>query len=132
MKTSRLFITSLIAFALFLTFSLKTHAQGNLQFNQVINQNMATAYTVPVGKVFKLEGAMSVVVSGNDELRFGTAAGLSDLGKIIAGPYIYFGTATVNYTSNWPFPLWFKAGTVISSASSTQMQINGIEFNIVP
>ena len=37
-------------------------AQGNLQFNQVLNFNSGSNYTVPVGKVLKIE---SIAFNGN-------------------------------------------------------------------
>jgi len=37
-------------------------SQGNLQFNQVVNLNSGSTYTVPTGKVFKIE---SISFNGN-------------------------------------------------------------------
>jgi len=45
-----------------LVIAIGAKAQGNLQFNQVINLNSGSSYTVPVGKVFKIE---SISINGN-------------------------------------------------------------------
>jgi len=42
-----------------LLFSMATYAQGNLQFNQVLNIKNGDTYTVPSGKVLKITSIVS-------------------------------------------------------------------------
>jgi hypothetical protein len=42
-----------------LLFSMATYAQGNLQFNQVLNIKNGDTYTVPAGKVLKITSTTS-------------------------------------------------------------------------
>lgn len=129
--------------------SNKSFAQGNLQFNNVINyvipsqsaigssSNNATFsgnLTVPANKVWKIESA-SYKSSGNP------------LWTLTLDNYVLF-----TYTQNsggglnnyWPtpFPIWLPAGTYnwkatyfvngFFSAAFEGASINIIEFNIVP
>ena len=52
-----------LVFFAFIFFGAQSKAQGNLQFNQVLNleitYNSALTYTIPAGKVWKIEGGMA-------------------------------------------------------------------------
>ena len=102
-------------------------AQGNLQFNQVITYNIGGIasqndniwFTVPVGKVWKIETAVNW--SGN--------------------PLYLYPNGAVNYGINLAsssktvsdFPIWLQAGyTGTFSIYSNRALISIIEFNIVP
>ena len=113
----------------------KVVAQGNLQFNQVINADLQwTTYTVPANKVFKLEGVCFYDVGAAGTLRMGSWSGGSDYFKLKINNINYpiIGDPSAYNPQIWPFPLWFKAGTFITSLSDYPIYINGIEFNIIP
>lgn len=119
MKNNYLIITSF----LLIFFSTKIAAQGTLQFNQVITQNLSAPYTVPAGKVFKLE-AVTCTSGGS---------------MLTAGPLIMYPISNqTNVGGNssqswaWPFPIWLKAGDIISYGAGSSAAISGIEFNIIP
>lgn len=128
----RVFLT-LSVYALYSNISF---AQGTLQFNQVIHQNIATStggacYTVPAGKVFKLEAILSDW-SGAAYVLFGSSCGTNNLGSLLSPYTTSAGSLTYGVAAVWPFPIWVKAGTSIQSSSSGNMTISGIEFNVVP
>lgn len=109
------------AFA-FLTFS-SANAQGNLQFNQVINYDIASNgiqnFTVPSGKVWKIES----VVAGNtgSPFIFLRNAALQNIG--------YFTTPNASV-----YPFWLGSGFVGSfqNLSTNRSIISILEFNVVP
>jgi hypothetical protein len=126
--------TAIVILIMFLV-KTKSYAQGDMQFNQVINKDLhngaaPTPYTVPAGKVFKLE---SVNNQGNS----------SGIFLVNNKTYlqVYY-TSTAGWSNNsgffmWPFPQWFSAGTVLSSTNfggsgNYGAYITGIEFNIIP
>jgi hypothetical protein len=113
--------------SLFILMSGALFSQGTLQFNQALflQTNSTQTFTVPVGKVWKINtitadwnsgsGIMTVVING----------------------------ATYNNTPKYAsdqarfqlsYPLWFPAGTQISlsSSGSSWRFISGIEFNVIP
>jgi hypothetical protein len=51
-----------VLFYIMFIFSSITFSQGNLQFNQVLNFSPGNSYTVPTGKVLKIE---SISISGS-------------------------------------------------------------------
>ncbi len=113
-------------FALLLvSYGTKTFAQGNLQFNQVINRSVdnSTYYTVPAGKVFKLEAASS---SGVGYLYAGAI-------QIYINGLVYIGSFSTSSSivGNWPFPIWLRAGDSVQG-NGIIVGISGIEFNIIP
>jgi len=107
-------------------------SQGNLQFNQVISNAGSTstsnvgystynsiAYTVPTGKVWKLEYV------------FGMSSGW----------YVTVNNKVIYYTniSGQPLekqsPIWLKAGDILKLSSmynAYDFYFSGIEFNIIP
>ena len=115
--------TILFLFAFSILGSLK--AQGNLQFNQVINMAFTAAnttpVTVPAGKVWKIESCM-LNVAGNG--------------------YAYMLYNGVNYNLRQQqtsanvvnFPFWLSSGTTVTfgNAGANGGLLSIIEFNIVP
>ena len=115
----------------FLGLNLLGYSQGNLQFNQALlinaTANNSTQWTVPAGKVWKLES----------------------MGVNASAVYVYFnGTMAFEYwgatgsTGNNGYarsadssPLWLPAGTVVghySNATTAYRWFSILEFNIVP
>lgn len=121
--------------------SLSVSAQGNLQFNQVINisfnftssssEGVIGTITVPSGKVLKIEGASLL----RDYGTFIAEATYSNAMIIIADIPVY-----AQSNDKRCLPLWLSEGTydIISAfaASGTsptfRTGISAIEFNVVP
>lgn len=116
-----------ILFTCLLMICMQGKTQGNLQFNQVITYNIGGIanqydninFTVPAGKVWKIEA--SVNWSGN--------------------PLYLYPNGAVNYGINLAsssktvsdFPIWLQAGyTGTFSIYTNRALISIIEFNIVP
>jgi hypothetical protein len=107
--------------ALLISFTMATHAQGNLQFNRVIssaanlaNNSSIGLMTVPSDKVWKLEG-----------INFISTNTLN----------IQINGVNVPGSVNWCFPFWLSAGTTFNltaSGGASQVQYSIIEYNIVP
>ena len=123
--------TFLFVLVLFLFGSF--YAQGNLQFNQalLLSTNQASNVllgTVPVGKVWKVEG----FGSGN--------SGASECGWSFDGTNVAFRSGNVYLggsayqTSNSTSTFWLPAGTTVYSlnCASNYRWISIIEFNIIP
>ncbi len=140
-----------------LLLGVKASAQGNLQFNQVINVNLSGVIntgvsgnlliqtlnvTVPANKVWKIEGATTRINSSVSS----PITGLSTANK----PYIFLDNNLIGFlnlstgvlVTSVSMPFWISSGnhTIqlvadISSSASTQ-QIYGIisalEFNVLP
>lgn len=121
-----------------LLFSIASYAQGNLQFNQVLtftgiipypypNNNTPVLYTVPSGKVCKIEttgicGQLTNVYLNINGIDYSNQATM----------YVS-GTATQIVTKQET--IWLKAGDVIkyinNSGFSKNYFISMIEYNIV-
>jgi hypothetical protein len=101
-------------------------AQGNLQFNQVINMSFTAAnttpVTVPAGKVWKIESCMLNTASNS---------------------YAYMLYNGVYYTMrqqqssahNVNFPFWLSSGTTVTfggNGGGAGGLLSIIEFNIIP
>lgn len=102
-------------------------AQGNLQFNQVILLDIATAatqaITVPANKVWKIESVGTGTSSNpNVELRNSSAVSIAHFASMT-------GTGA---TASYPF--WLPAGFSGSfiNFNSARSCISIIEFNVVP
>ena len=106
------------------------NAQGNLQFNQVLllsaPSNNASQWSVPVGKVWKIEalGAHSpyTYVYLNNQLAFEHNGPVSST----SGGY---------YRHSASSPIWLPEGTIlghVSGNSSAYRWFSIIEINIVP
>jgi hypothetical protein len=124
---------------LFFTLLLSTigFSQGNLQFNQVVSysgtssSNNSPTWSVPIGKVWKIESA-SASYGSTAFRRVYVDAG---------GGFGHYSILNVNEPTVPPvFPIWLKAGDqvyVFASCSSCGVQtlsyvISIIEFNIIP
>lgn len=111
-------------FFLILFVAKLSFAQGNLQFNRVISENVnlnqnerSTLITVPIGKVWKIE-----------------AMNLSD--KLHPLDYEINGNAYTVSTLNYGNNIWLKSGDTFSMLNNSIYSNHGfysiIEFNIVP
>jgi hypothetical protein len=142
-----------------LLFSMASYAQGNLQFNQVLNIKNGDTYTVPSGKTLKI---ITVVVQ-NPTAKIPLSSCTTSNGYVTCN---YYGSVTLGsisnivYTANNlstglpapnyqcsqcppytyisvnPFgisdPIWLKAGEIVSVVQGSGILISAIEFNIVP
>lgn len=121
----------LVFFAL-IFFGAQSKAQGNLQFNQVLHLEItccnASAFTVPVGKVWKIEGSMAY--SNNYPTRI-TAINGNPMDAYLTG-YTYLNYGILPIT----LPYWLPANTQVSFNTGSSVGQKGyvsiIEFNIVP
>jgi hypothetical protein len=120
-----------------LLFNSVAISQGNLQFNQVVSysgtssSNNSPTWTVPIGKVWKIETASA-------------SYGLTAFRRVYVdagGGFGNFSISNVNETTApQVFPIWLKSGDqvyVFASCSSCGVQvlnyvISIIEFNIIP
>jgi hypothetical protein len=102
-------------------------AQGNLQFNQVINQVLVgltpVNFTVPAGKVWKIE-AVGVDNTNNPTTHIRNASN-----QILVTFY-------TSSSSQNPLPYWLSSGFTgnffLSNSSTYRGCISIIEFNVVP
>ena len=126
MKATRIFLFS--AILLFVAgFSQQVFAQGNLQFNQVINYTLvggtAQSFTVPAGKVWKIEA-----VSGEN-----TNTPLVWLRNPANQPVATFYVSSSNHS---PIPYWLSSGYTgnfyLTNSSTYRGSVSIIEFNVVP
>ena len=136
---------------------VKASAQGNLQFNQVINVNLSGVIntgvsgnlliqtlnvTVPANKVWKIEGATTRINSSTSSPIFGLSTANKSyifLDNNLIG-FINQGTSVLVTSESMPF--WISSGnhTIqlvadISSSGSTQQiygMISALEFNVLP
>ena len=113
-------------------------AQGNLQFNQVLTYNgaigtylglssLSATYTVPTGKVWKIE-TKSITSSSLTFLINGRTF------RDVEVRYSGFGSGTMVFYSI-SNPIWLKAGDYINFNSTAYVDdyfISIIEYNIVP
>jgi hypothetical protein len=109
-------------FSLFIVCSLffisNSYAQGNLQFNQVLvldvysNNSLNLPSTVPIGKVWKIESALSTSTSG----------------------WIRLNGAQITTNSGSVTPFWLPPGysVTFTTTNSVEGKISIIEFNIIP
>ena len=116
-------------------------AQGNLQFNQVVTYTgtgsgsfsyVSPSWTVPAGKVWKIESASpnlgNTAVSRAVNINAGASWGSFAL------------TTSSQETTKNPFTIWLKAGDLVQlqaagnccSTTSFSYAISIIEFNIIP
>jgi len=140
---------------LFIFFTLQSFAQGNLQFNQVltysgtINCGQASpTWTVPAGKVWKIEYRSVVAGNPNKNLGYGMVGpsgplfSLNNI-KLSDFHYDYSNSGNTLYlTADQNHPMWLKA------ADQFQFSLDGsgncdyypkynyaisiLEYNIIP
>jgi hypothetical protein len=121
-----------LLFFSFLVISLSIKAQGNLQFNQVLHLEItcctASTFTVPVGKVWKIEGSMAY--SNNYPTRI-TAINGNPMEAYLTG-YTYLNYGILPIT----LPYWLPANTQVSFNTGNTIGYKGyvsiIEFNVIP
>jgi len=119
-----------LLFLLFLFFSLSFTAQGNLQFNQVVylsaNTDNTTQWTVPVGKVWKIEAVgvygSTLTVYFNGATSFIYAGSYSN-----SSPSGYYRNADAS-------PIWLPGGSILgqSCGCGGNRWFSILEFNVVP
>lgn len=128
-----------ILLILAIAFSSASFAQGNLQFNQVINGEMVAvvpvsstvigSITVPAGKVWKIEAVSLISSTSPNEWE---ALGSNNYQVFIDNLNVFHGNAQYKKT-----PIWLSAGTYSVKARSGSSQnysfsYSAIEFNVVP
>lgn len=142
----------ILILALFSALGSQLYSQGNLQFNQVLSEtislsgngytatyNSTNSYTVPAGKVWKIESVGFMTYSGNNTYSprvFLIVNGVQVLSNT-GGTSAYDRSGTLNGQA-----LWFKQGDVISfgmsnncattCSQSANIVMSLIEFNIIP
>ncbi len=117
----------LFLYLIFLSFSLL--GQGNLQFNQVLTLNNGVNYTVPQGKVGKVESA----VYTKYYMDYTSAARvLIDNTAVELIPFSFnVGNGPVNQPISTAFPMWLRENSTIQPQQKVAKMFV-IEFNIVP
>ena len=131
-----------ILLILAIAFSSASFGQGNLQFNQVVNNSYTATLgttrttigtiTVPAGKVWKIESANYYVTQAGNRI---SGRGSSLYIAYIGDNLIWDGTNGLGHQDF--FPIWLPSGTydVSSRSSSTYLvtvNFSAIEFNVVP
>jgi len=113
-------ITTLFFILLFSTFGF---SQGNLQFNQVLNLSFTgggSNYTIPVGKVWKLENV-------------GMSSYASFFTLSVAGQQVFLKNTHTSYTTEFnSFPYWINGGQNVGFSGLNSGVVSIIEFNVVP
>lgn len=116
-----------IAFFLLILGAQKNFAQGNLQFNQVINQllvgNTPVNFTVPTGKVWKIEAA-GIDQTNNPPTQIRNAS----------NQVLVTFQASSSYVN--PLPFWlgsgFSGNFYLANSNTYRGCLSIIEFNVVP
>ncbi len=145
-----------ILLGIFLSSEIANAQGGNLQFNQVVNITPGVSYTVPAGKVFKLEsitfssaifstsykdyvaGGVGCIFCRYNTQNYLTIDGLQ---FSATGADIYWCAGYTNCPSLSPggiastpaisLPIWLKDGKNINlSLNAAGILLTGIEFNI--
>ena len=113
------------------------HAQGNLQFNQIVTVG-TTSLTVPAGKVWKVESYSESEVTFNSNYSSGCVNSNYHRPLVINNNnYYFFGNlATASSGANYvttgnKLPIWLKPGDQIRTVCSSDFA-SVIEFNVVP
>jgi hypothetical protein len=104
----------------------EAHAQGNLQFNQVINMAFTgantTPVTVPAGKVWKIENCMLSTVS-------------NAYAYMLYNGVYYNIRQQISSAHNVNFPFWLASGTSVTfggNGGGAGGMLSILEFNIIP
>jgi len=121
----------LVLFA-FIFFGAQSIAQGNLQFNQVLHLEItcctASTFTVPVGKVWKIEGSMAY--TNNYPTRISAINGNPMEAYLTGYTYLNYGILPI------PLPYWLPTNTQVSFSTGNTIGYKGyvsiIEFNVIP
>jgi hypothetical protein len=124
MKAKRQNVIGLIGALFLLVCNNSAFAQGNLQFNQVLNveftSSSSTTLTVPSDKVWKLENL--VMTSINNYACF-----------TLNGNTYYLRQHNTSSSSWDNFPLWIAGNkTITFGAGCASGMVSILEFNVVP
>jgi hypothetical protein len=126
-----------VLFAIAFTVVGLFHAQGNLQFNQIVTVG-TTSLTVPAGKVWKVESYTESEVTFNSNYSSGCVNSNYHRPLVINNNnYYFFGNmATASSGANYittgnKLPIWLKPGDQIRTVCSSDFA-SVIEFNVVP
>jgi len=119
-------------FFTFIFFGAQSIAQGNLQFNQVLHLEItcctASTFTVPVGKVWKIEGSMAY--TNNYPTRISAINGNPMEAYLTGYTYLNYGILPI------PLPYWLPTNTQVSFSTGNTIGYKGyvsiIEFNVIP
>jgi len=113
----------ILAFVLLFILHTTAKAQGNLQFNQVLNLSFTsngTNFSVPVGKVWKIE---EVAMSSYSAF----------LTMTVAGQQVFLKNTNSSYGYAFEsFPYWVSGGQNIFFSGTHGGVASVIEFNVVP
>jgi len=129
-----------ILLILAIAYSSASFAQGNLQFNQVLNFDYSSVFvsgygnvsletiTVPIGKVWKITAASSHGTTFN---------GIDVSALAVNSHFLWFQPNSSSFIMNTPFWLSsgvheFKVFNQYGSGQAISSAISVIEFNIVP
>jgi hypothetical protein len=121
-----------LVFFAFIFFGAQSKAQGNLQFNQVLHLEItcctASTFTVPVGKVWKIEGSMAY--TNNYPTRISAINGNPMEAYLTGYTYLNYGVLPI------PLPYWLPTNTQVSFSTGNTIGYKGyvsiIEFNVIP
>jgi hypothetical protein len=127
----------IITLSICLAFVLSSNAQNQLTFNQVLLVTLTSqGDTVPQGKVWKIESAVSTIGTLSSNVSFGLSYfrvnGISvDVAKIQLLQYYANGPNAFNssISSNTTFPMWLPEGSIVTSGARVSA-LSIIEFNI--
>jgi hypothetical protein len=132
-----------LLFSIVFVLSAVSYGQGNLQFNQVINQSfngnggnltIIGIVTVPAGKVWKIESANYSYLSAGYRYTQKTTSS-NAMVAYIGDNLIWDGTMAKGSLDL--FPIWLSTGSynVMARSSNTLPSVvnfSAIEFNVVP
>ena len=124
----------IITLSICLAFALSSNAQSQLTFNQVLLVPLTTqGDTVPQGKVWKVESAVSELLT-NGETYFHVNNNKCNITKSITNIGSLYNSSQNAYayassTVNPIFPMWLPAGTIVTSGLDVSA-LSIIEFNI--
>ena len=121
-----------LVFFAFIFFGAQSKALGNLQFNQVLHLEItcctASTFTVPVGKVWKIEGSMAY--TNNYPTRISAINGNPMEAYLTGYTYLNYGILPI------PLPYWLPTNTQVSFSTGNTIGYKGyvsiIEFNVIP
>ena len=106
-----------------LSTSSNLYSQGNLQLNQVLNLSFTSNgnnYSVPAGKVWKIEGV-------------GLSSYSSYFSVSVAGQQVFLKNTHTSYGPVFDsFPYWITGGQNVFFSGLTSGVASILEFNIVP
>jgi hypothetical protein len=140
-----------------LLFSMASYAQGNLQFNQVLTYSgtlncgqASPTWTVPAGKVWKIEYRSTVIGNPNYDNSQGVVGPYGPLFSLNGikvsdthGPSSSIPNNSWGLTSDVKQPMWLKSGDQIqfslngfngecSDYKKYNYAISILEYNIIP